>query len=146
MNQRHDLRNDLATAARNSTARAQPEDPTVVLAEEDWEDRERLSDVLSRDGYHVVVVEDGFELLDYLSLVEEGAVRPPDVIVSDVELSGCDGLTACRAAVRQMPEVQIVLLAPPGEEAGAERAGVDEVVAKPVDEVELSGTVALLAH
>jgi CheY-like chemotaxis protein len=123
---------------------------TVLLAEEDDEVRERLADALAHDGYRVVAVEDGLELFDYLKLAvsSKGRLPLPDVIVSDAELAGCEGLSACRRVHAKYPSLPFVLLAPHDDSRSlrdASAAGVDDVITKPVDVEDLRDTVFLLA-
>ena len=121
----------------------------VLVVEEDDEERATLCEGLSREGYRVVAVEDGLELFDYLDLVQAtaGRVKMPDVIVSDVELSGCGGVTACRELHHQHPETPVVLLSPSLDSrtwVAAERAGAADVLKRPVDLRELREALALL--
>ena len=122
---------------------------TVLLAEEDDDVRLQLSESLSREGYHVVAVEDGLELFDYLAIAEssKGHLHSPDVIVSDVQLAGCGGLSACRRVRDGHLDTPFVLLAPKGDLETYVRAvglGVSDVVEKPVDFNELREALSLL--
>lgn len=70
--------------------------PLVLVAEDDPTMAEEMESVLSADGYDVIVVEDGKSLLEYLSAasLHPGSVDLPDVIVTDVRMPRCDGLSA----------------------------------------------------
>ncbi len=124
---------------------------TVLLAEEDDDVRERLTDDLTTDGYRVIAVEDGLELLDYLELTDRYPTRvsPPSVIISDAELAGIDGLEACRRAAARRPAPPFILLARHGDAnlfRDALAAGVTEVLDKPVAPGVLREAVALFVR
>ncbi len=64
-----------------------------------------LKVLLSTSGYQVVgTARDGMEAL-------EGArALHPDLILMDIDMPGCDGLTATRLIKAEMPQVKIVML------------------------------------
>ena len=67
--------------------------PRILLAEDDAEMRKMLAEILEGEGYEVVQVEDGYELLDELAaqiLCEEP--ESFDLVLSDIRLPGCSGL------------------------------------------------------
>lgn len=70
--------------------------PLVLVAEDDPTMAEEMERALTADGYDVIVVEDGKSLLEYLSAASRhpGSVDLPDVIVTDVRMPRCDGLSA----------------------------------------------------
>lgn len=70
--------------------------PRILLAEDDYEMRSLLEEILSEEGYEVVLAEDGFDLLDRVGdtwLVQE----PFDLVLSDIRMPGCTGLDALEA-------------------------------------------------
>ncbi len=115
--------------------------PVVLLAEDDDALRAQLSTALAHDGNRVISLEDGLELLDYLKLVHAGRLPAPDVIVSEVELTGCGCAEACRHAGLEFSGVPLILLADSGSALAAPLHG--EILVKPVDEDELCEVVAL---
>ncbi len=87
---------------------------------------------LSNDGYEVEVVTDAREAMDILS------TSPVDVVVSEVNLPGTDGLTFCRAVRQNAATTQIPFLfltSEEGERLAAEclETGADDFLKKPVD-------------
>jgi CheY-like chemotaxis protein len=130
-------------------ATEQTNSKTVLLAEEDEQMREELADELREDGYQVITVEDGFELCDYLDLAHhsEGKLPNPDVIISDVELSGWGGMEICRRMAGE-ENLPFILLAPddPDTWEDAERAGAAHVLDKPVNHDDLLDAVACYAE
>jgi two-component system NarL family response regulator len=66
---------------------------------------EGLSNLLRAGGYQVVgAAHDGLEALQLARALH------PDVILMDVRMPGCDGLTATRLIQAEMPEIKIVML------------------------------------
>lgn len=121
--------------------------PTILVAEEDDGLRRSVSQQLASDGYRVIAVEHGLELLDYLDLARspDNLLPMPDVVVSDVELPGCDGLTLCRKLNAELPVVLLTASDDPSLESEALDSGAADVVPKPIDVDELRGAVAILA-
>jgi len=66
---------------------------------------EALQNLLTLHGYQVVgTAGDGLEAL------EEARRLHPDLILMDIEMPGCDGLTATRLINAEMPDIKIVML------------------------------------
>jgi two-component system NarL family response regulator len=66
---------------------------------------ECLQNLLALHGYQVVgIAGDGLEAL------EDARRLHPDLILMDIEMPGCDGLTATRLIKAEMPAVKIVML------------------------------------
>lgn len=111
--------------------------PRVVLAEDHAKTAERLSRLLGLKFDIVAWAEDG------AALVEAVERLSPDAIVTDIEMSGLDGIEAARTICRRDPLARIVLvtvhnepmLVDAGVEAGAlgcvlkDTAGEDLVAA-----------------
>jgi len=125
----------------------EPEPETVLLAEPDEELRERAAEALRLDGFRVVEVEDGLELLDYLEgLTGRGRLAAPDVIVSEMELPGKSALD-CLWRLRQKDRVTpVILIASEGEDGErAQRWGADLVLPWPLDIDQLRTAVTVTA-
>ncbi len=111
---------------------------TVVLAIEDEAAREAIAAELSAGGFHVIQVEDGYELFDCLELFLR--VAKPAAIVAECALSGRSGLELCSTLAKRPEAPALVLIAAFDDEdlwARAEASGADFVVDNPVDVVEL---------
>jgi DNA-binding NarL/FixJ family response regulator len=64
-----------------------------------------LKDMLSRRGFTVLgVARDGLDAL------HQARALHPDLILMDIQMPGCDGLTATRLIKAELPAVQIVIL------------------------------------
>ncbi|HYV46805.1 MAG TPA: response regulator [Myxococcaceae bacterium] len=123
------------------------ESEMVLLVEPDEELRERAAEALREDGFRVVEVEDGLELLDYLeALAGRGPFTRPDVIVSEMELPGTSALD-CLWRFRQSDRVTpVILIASEGEDGErAQRCGADLVLPWPLDIDQLRTAVTVTA-
>lgn len=111
-----------------------------ILVCDDSEQIRRLIRVnLELDGYEVVEAVDGQEALEIL---QDITVPLPDVITVDVVMPRRDGwwmVSAIRADPRlaHLPIIMVTASAQEADRAHAERAAVDEFVAKPFDPEEL---------
>jgi DNA-binding NarL/FixJ family response regulator len=77
----------------------------VLLADDHGLFLEGLQNLLRAGGYQVVgAARDGMEALQLARALH------PDVILMDVRMPGCDGLTATRLIQAEMPEIKIVML------------------------------------
>src|SRR5450756_2948510 len=119
-----------------------------VLVCDDTEQIRRLIRVnLELDGYEVVEAVDGVAALEML----QDLTQPlPDVITMDVVMPRRDGwwmVSAIRADPRlaHIPIVMVTASAQDSDRAQAERAAVDEFVAKPFDPEELVAKIGALA-
>lgn len=114
--------------------------PLLLLAEDDEELREAFVGALEHVGFHVVTVDDGFELLDYFEGIPGRALPPPLVVVSDQRMPGRSGLDVAELLDRRGVHVPFYLVtAFPDEDlrARAERFGAS-VIAKPIDPKDLA--------
>lgn len=105
----------------------------ILLVEDNPLNQELIGDLLSLAGHRVDIVEDGDELHRRL---DSGAV--PDVILLDVLLPGCDGVTLLgqlrdEARVRDTPILAVTAQALTGDLERFQRAGFDAVITKPID-------------
>ena len=73
---------------------------------------EGMQNLLRAGGYQVVgAANDGLEALELARSLR------PDVILMDVRMPGCDGLTATRLIKTEMPECEIVMLTTSADDA-----------------------------
>jgi DNA-binding NarL/FixJ family response regulator len=84
----------------------------ILLADDHRLFLEGLQNLLCAGGYQVVgAAHDGMEALQLARSLR------PDVILMDVRMPGCDGLTATRLIQAEMPECKIVMLTTSAEDA-----------------------------
>lgn len=84
----------------------------ILLAEDDPELRTMVSLLLSADGFEVVEVRDGQQLLDYLNgaAADGTGSSVPDLILSDVCMPSVDGLQVLEQVRRAELDVPVVLM------------------------------------
>ena len=112
---------------------------TVLLIEDDEDNRELMGEVLESAGYGVVLAASGAEGVRRLS------ERRVDVVVTDVGMPGVGGLEVARAAKELSPGLPVVLVTGYAERediANARGREVDAVLVKPVDPDVLVAAVA----
>lgn len=97
------------TVARGRT---QPK-PRILLAEDDPEMRLLLAEALGGDGYEVIEIEDGQQLIRavefHRSIIQRGRFFDVDLIISDIRMPGMSGLKALRE-LRQVDQATPVIL------------------------------------
>ncbi|MGL4395590.1 MAG: response regulator [Hyphomicrobium sp.] len=89
----------------------------ILLADDDSAVRDLVRRALTSDGHAVDVTQDGSEALERLSV--DGAAF--DVLVSDVDMPGLDGIALAEKALVLSPAMAIVLMS--GLSDQLERAG-----------------------
>jgi two-component system cell cycle response regulator DivK len=121
---------------------------TILVVEDDEDNRDILCTLLSLRGFDVIEAADGQQALE---LARTGR---PDLILMDLKMPVMNGLAAARA-IRQRPEphlraVPIVALSayhPSQHGAVALAAGCDDYILKPVDHAQLEAVIdRLLKH
>ena len=122
-------------SARVTDARPHPHGRILVVDDLDSNLR-LLEDVLTEQGYQVLVARDGEEAIDVVTREQ------PDLVLSDVRMPRCDGFDLCRAlksaaATRLLPVVLMTGTAEARDRITAIEAGATDFVTKPIDQSEL---------
>ena len=76
----------------------------VLLVEDDHALRVVMADILRQAGYDIVETDNGLDALDLL------ASHPIDVLITDVEMPGMDGLRLLGEVKRRFPAVAVVVI------------------------------------
>jgi CheY-like chemotaxis protein len=121
----------------------------LLLAEDDEAFRTLLQLALAGDGYDVVAVKDGTELLEQLSVsLSSGSANDRfDVVVSDVRMPGWTGLNVLLTMRHEANPPPIVLITAFGDERlheQAMKAGAIAVLDKPFELDDLRAIVSRL--
>ena len=116
--------------------------PTVLVADDQPEEREAVAELLGRAGYRVLHARDGAEAI---RMVHE---NHPDLVVMDIVMPVMDGLAATRHLKDDPATASIPVLVLTGDQANATRenalaAGCNTYIAKPLNPM---GFVSLVNH
>jgi two-component system sensor histidine kinase/response regulator len=109
---------------------------TVLVVDDNLQNREVAEGHLVGAGYEVVQAEGGAEALSFLS------VRRPDLVLLDVLMPGMDGYETCRRirALPQGADVPVLFLTALGDletHRAAMESGADDFLTKPLNRTEL---------
>ena len=120
-----------------------PRKPLILIADDDWLNRDVLETYLKHMGAEVVAVGDGFAAL------ESATANPPDLILMDLHMPRMDGIEACKhikahPATQFVPVVMITAQEAEEEKFRAIEAGVDDFIPKPYSAVMLMTRVRAL--
>ena len=111
-----------------------PEKKQVLIVDDEPNLRKILAAQLSRDGYDVLLAEDGEQ---GLSLLREHHI---DLVITDLRMPRVDGMDLLRAALRDDPSRPVVLLTAHGTVDNAVEAlktGAFDYLTKPFDQNEV---------
>ena len=123
------------TGARGSNPRERKQ---ILLADDEANLRRVLGAQLSRDGYDVIVAEDGEQAI---SLFEENHV---DVVITDLRMPKVDGMQVLKKIVDGTPAVPVIIITAHGTVDTAVEAlklGAFDYVTKPFDRHEFKNVV-----
>src|SRR5438270_693678 len=103
---------------------------TILVVEDQEDNRRILRDLLANAGYQMVEAEDGEQAL------VQAAKCDPDLILMDIQLPLMDGYEATRRLkadpkLTKIPIIVVTSYALSGDEEKARAAGCDAYVAKP---------------
>lgn len=122
----------------------------VAVAEDDDDLRELICHALRRDGHRVVELEDGLDLLDYMTFAKRLSMPSglPALVVTDVRMPGANGLDVvawARLTGLSCPVIVLTAFADDEVLARAKHIGHVAVLSKPValDEVAAAVRAAL---
>ncbi len=133
-------------AGHRETAVAVPPNARILLADDHEGNRLLMTEMLERCGQTVAIAYDGTEAI---SMVIDSIMRaqPYDLVLMDVQMSGCDGYAATRAirgsgvGADMLPIIALTAHGFPGDIATARAAGMQGHLAKPVSMSDLARTL-----
>ena len=118
-----------------------PEKKQVLIVDDEPNLRKILSAQLTRDGYDVMIAEDGEQ---GLSMLREHHI---DLVITDLKMPKVDGMTLLREALREEPQLPIVMITgqePEVMDALSKAAGATAFLSKPFALGEFRATVSRL--
>ena len=121
-------------------------DISVLIVDDDADAREIVELMLRTRGAHVLACASALEALEAVT------AHPPDVVISDIAMSGQDGLEFIRQLRERRPQqggrvtaIALTAYAGPHDSEMTLAAGFDRHMTKPVEPAELITAVAQLA-
>jgi DNA-binding response OmpR family regulator len=120
----------------------------IVLADDDEELRELISAILSYDGFEVVELRDGEELVEYIGRLPAEGQDQPDLIISDLCMPARSGLEALHELREAHVSAPVILITAFPERASYEsiaELGAAKLLAKPFSFEDLRMAVRDLA-
>lgn len=110
--------------------------PRILIADDEAPIRELLEQVLTAEGYTVILATDGKDTL------QQVLANKPDLILLDVRMPKLDGITLCKAlrVHEETKQIPIIMLTGFDTRESLEQsmaAGADDFVAKPFELPEL---------
>lgn len=102
----------------------------ILIVEDDKNTREGLSRVLKKEGYRVILSEDG---TDALKKVRQENL---DLVLTDLKLPGADGLKILKETKKLRPEMAVILITAYGTIESAVEAmqdGAEDYLTKPIN-------------
>ena len=100
--------------------------PTILIAEDNLDARDAISELLQANGFTVLLAQDGKEALEILKS------HKPDVVLSDIAMPHIDGLTLCNQIKQNPSTSNIPLILISGRLPIYQPNSVFDVVQKPI--------------
>jgi two-component system, cell cycle response regulator CpdR len=113
----------------------------VLIADDEDSMRSLVARAVAMDGHETVTAADGAEALDILT----GDTRAFDLLLTDIKMPIMDGIALALAAVRDFPDLVILLMtgfADQRERASGLNAIVHDVITKPFSVADIRAAVA----
>jgi PAS domain S-box-containing protein len=120
-----------------------PDQPLILLAEDNQTNIESMTDFLEYCGYRFAIARNGLEA------VQLAKSQKPQLILMDIQMPEMDGLAAIsqirtQPELVQIPIIALTALAMPGDKQKCIQAGANEYLSKPVSLKHLSNLIKKL--
>ena len=94
---------------------------TILVADSDASQRTLIEILLSPEGYELVILEDGRQVLEYLRS------NTPNIALIDSEMPHVDGFDICNKMkrIKRLSHIPVIVMTPPSKEGSLERAKLD---------------------
>jgi DNA-binding NtrC family response regulator len=115
----------------------------IVVADDEEMARRSLGELLTQDGYDVLLAADGEEALAHISQAA------PDILLTDLKMPRLDGEELLRRVRAGYPDVAVIIMTAHGTIASAVkalRAGAEDYLTKPIDVEELEHLLAAVLN
>ncbi len=116
----------------------------IMVVDDSPTERHFLGELLTKNGYSVVMAENGEEAM------VKAKLEKPDLIIMDVVMPGLNGFQATRAITKddETKDIPVILCTTKGQETDkvwGMRQGAKDYVIKPVDSAELLRKITALS-
>lgn len=120
-----------------------PAPSKILIADDNIQNCELLDAYLGGEGYHIDIVNDGQQTLDFV------AKSQPDLILLDIMMPKMSGYEVCQRLksdpkTKNIPVLMVTALAEMGDIERAVQAGAADFLTKPVNKLELTTRVRSL--
>lgn len=118
----------------------------IVIADDEWVIREGLRYTIPWDALECEIVGEAVDGADAWEQIERNA---PDILLTDIQMPGCDGLELALQVSQHYPLVKIVFLTGFGEFSYAQKAikvGASDYILKPTNPEELIKVICRITH
>jgi CheY-like chemotaxis protein/two-component sensor histidine kinase len=116
--------------------------PVILLADDDENILDMLTEFLQSKGYRAIAAHSGFELLELAPKFH------PDLMLVDIQMPGMDGMETMRRVrahpdpvIASTPMIAVTALAMTGDREACLRAGANEYMSKPLVMKKLLGQI-----
>lgn len=130
-----------------------PQNPRILIVDDDPIVAESLAEFLKREGYDAVTTGDGTEAMDLLDSTQSGAARsaPIGLVITDVNMPRTGGMELLRDVRKKHPAVATIVITGFGKIESAVEAiklGAVDYLTKPVvdDELRIAVNKAMQQH
>ncbi|MCM8797494.1 MAG: response regulator [Candidatus Omnitrophica bacterium] len=106
----------------------------ILYADDDYDVQKYIEDILSKEGYSVIIAKDGAEALGLIK------AQKPDLAILDYFMPGLNGIEVCQALRKDEGTKDIPILmvtAYPSEKENSLSAGATDFINKPIDKTDL---------